>query len=446
MSEMLGRFLNAIPLLRVWTLPLAVVLALLFCGVLWWKGARHCTRRTRVMLVMGAILIAGGCWLGIDVLWHPFAEGIGRFTWAWVGVFLFGLFLAGATLSQRRQRRPSAIVGTVMSLVMVLVSSFLAINGHYGAYPSVGSLVNAGITTVPWTQLSLPDPSHTLPPSTGILEDEWRAEGEIPDSGVIAETPIPASHADFSPRNALVYLPPAYFASNRPALPVLVLVTGQPGSPMEWLSLGNIGEALNSYARAHNGIAPIVAMVDILSTPIDNPLCSDGAKGHVATYVEQDVPLWLKQNLGVHPDPDRWAIGGYSSGGTCALQTVTRAPEVYRSFLDMSGEEHPTLGNEEQTIRQIFGGQREKYAANDPMSLMQKNSYPMIHGIFSAGKGDHLFGPYMETLSAQAEKAGMTVEKRLYPGGHTWRVWSAAVNDQLPWVGQRLGISREGRE
>ena len=271
----------------------------------------------------------------------------------------------------------------------------------------------------------------------------------MPARGQAVTADIPAGDQSgtkgFTPRGAFIYLPPAYLGSQRPALPVLVLLTGQPGSPSDWFELGNLKDTMDAYAADHHGLAPVVVVADLLGSPYTNPLCSDTeAGGKVATYLEKDVPAWIRANLQVDDDPAHWAVAGLSNGGTCAMQVVTRSPGVYRTFLAISAEEHPTLGSVERTISQGFGGDRAAYEANDPLSLMSTappGRYDGIAGIVSVGRQDTSYRGAVPVLAEAATRAGMTVSTRQYDGAHTWAVWGPALADQLDWLGGRLGIA-----
>lgn len=67
-------------------------------------------------------------------------------------------------------------------------------------------------------------------------------------------------------------------------------------------------------------------VADALGATEANPMCMDSDLGNVFTYLTVDLPSWVKDHLQVSADPRDWAIGGYSYGGTCALQTAVSAP------------------------------------------------------------------------------------------------------------------------
>ena len=101
---------------------------------------------------------------------------------------------------------------------------------------------------------------------------------------------------------------------NPPALPVLVMLSGQPGSPENLFLAGHIDAELDAYARQHDGLAPIIVAPDQLSAPDVNPMCVDSAIGNSATYLTVDVPAWIRANLHVDDGPGGWGIGGFSQG------------------------------------------------------------------------------------------------------------------------------------
>jgi hypothetical protein len=158
----------------------------------------------------------------------------------------------------------------------------------------------------------------------------------------------------------VVYLPPAYLTRPRARLPVLVMVTGQPGSPRDWFTGGQLAVRLDAFAAAHDGLAPVVVVPDVLGGPLANPLCLDSPLGNSASYLDMDVPAWIDATLHANRDRHRWAIGGYSSGGTCALQAGIRSPRTYPTVVDISGQDEITLGSRADTAAPRSGATRRR--------------------------------------------------------------------------------------
>src|SRR5207247_10827891 len=94
--------------------------------------------------------------------------------------------------------------------------------------------------------------------------------------GALAPLDIPAPRSGFSARPGTLYLPPAFFASPRLALPVIVMVGGTPGGPGHWPRAGFAPQTADAYAAQHGGLAPILAFVDGNGGPFADTECVDG--------------------------------------------------------------------------------------------------------------------------------------------------------------------------
>lgn len=475
MVEAIATVTRHVRLLSPWV-PWACLGALvLVVALLWWTRTRHLPPLRQAAVPAAALAVTAVAWLIVEVIWHPVAEGAGIAVWAWTGgvvlvacqILLGGDPAAGAdpamgadpatgagpaTARERaRARHPrlARMAGSGTGLAAALAAALLAINAFFGAYPSLAAVLGLGVPTTPLDSLPAAAPLPRAPErGAGPLLANWTAPSDLPAEGAVVTATVPAGDQSgtrgFKPRQAFLYLPPAYLTAQRPALPVLVLMAGQPGSPRDWFEIGRLKETMDAYAAAHGGLAPVVVVVDPLGSPYRNPLCSDTPRGgRAATYLQQDVPTWITTHLQVDPDRSHWAIAGLSNGGTCALQVVTRAPETYRVFLAMSPEEHPTLGGEQRTIDRGFGGDRAAYEANDPLSLMAAappGRYDGIAGLISIGAQDEEYASAVPALVNGARDAGIEVDTRQYEGGHGWAVWSAALADEVDWLGERLGL------
>lgn len=469
MVEAIAAVTRHVRLLGPWTSWVCLGVLAVVVALLWWTRTRHLPPLRQAAVPAAALAVTAVAWLIVEVIWHPVAEGAGTAVWAWTGgvvlvacqILLGGGPATGAdpatggdsaTARERaRARHPrlARMAGSGTGLAAALAAALLAINAFFGAYPSLAAVLGLGVPTTPLDSLPAAAPLPRAPErGAGPLLANWTAPSDLPAEGAVVTATVPAGDQSgtrgFKPRQAFLYLPPAYLTAQRPALPVLVLMAGQPGSPRDWFEIGRLKETMDAYAAAHGGLAPVVVVVDPLGSPYRNPLCSDTPRGgRAATYLQQDVPTWITTHLQVDPDRSHWAIAGLSNGGTCALQVVTRAPESYRTFLAMSPEEHPTLGGEQRTINRGFGGDRAAYEANDPLSLMAAappGRYDGIAGLISIGAQDEEYASAVPALMNGARGAGIEVDTRQYEGGHGWAVWSAALADEVDWLGERLGL------
>jgi pimeloyl-ACP methyl ester carboxylesterase len=119
----------------------------------------------------------------------------------------------------------------------------------------------------------------------------------------------------------------------------------------------------NRRSARHDGLAPIVLVVDQLGNPAIDPLCLDTAKyGKAQTFVTQDAVDWARVHLHILQDAAHWTIAGYSNGGECALSFGAKFPDIWSNFLDISGEKFPGSDRAAQTLAAVFHGN----AAADP--------------------------------------------------------------------------------
>lgn len=451
--------LDRLPLIGPGSTPGAIATIVLVLIVLWAASTRRSRPRTHLLFVLAAIATGLALWVGVDRVWRPIADGIGPVVWAWTAVLVLvaeeavAAFRIGSARARgagsssdsdatARRRPVLRALGALVSLAVAAAAAGIGINTHFGAYYTLGSALGLGLSADPLSAYGLS--ADSAREVGGVLDEAWTPPSDLLSSGRIAVADVPPSDSRFRPRAAWGYLPPAAFAQNAPKLPLLVLMAGQPGEPKQWFTAGKLKSSMDAWAAKHGGLAPIILVVDPIASPLRDPLCSDAYLGNVATYIEKDVPAWALKNLPISADRSRWAIGGLSNGGTCALQVVARnaASPVYRTFLALSPEEHPTLGTRARTVARGFGGDEAAYEANDPLSLFTKNRFTGVTGLFAVGDADEAYRPGVERLAEAARAAGIPSTFRTYPGRHSWTVWSAALPGSLDELGARLSLTR----
>ncbi|WP_040796020.1 alpha/beta hydrolase [Nocardia higoensis] len=420
---------------------IAVFVVVTSTGLLVLAARRH-RRWLRVGLataVAGAVATVALAAVIIEKVWQPFPDSLPAVVYVWSGAGVLALtLLAGRWSVRGRDRlRPFVAVGLAGVALAVVICAAGGINAVYDEYPTMGAaLGHDDYRIVPFDAALAPKAA----PEERVPLSEWAPPKDLPRTGAVTQTSIPATVSGFSARAARIYLPPAYFADPRPDLPVLVLLAGQPGSTEDWLVGGRLTQTMDAYAADHRGLTPIVVLADGTGGWMDDPLCVDSPLGNAATYLGVDVPNWIRANLQVDPDPRAWAVGGLSYGGTCALQLATTRPEVYPTFIDMSGQAEPVHEDRPSTIRGVFGGDAEAFARNNPADLLARHRYPGSAGAFVVGTDDAESHRATRQLVTAARAAGVDVHLTELPGGHTFEVWSAGLEKEIPWLGRRLGI------
>jgi enterochelin esterase-like enzyme len=374
----------------------------------------------------------------VDDWWQPFPDQLPHRVVFWIGLAVLGFLLAVFRLPPLRWRGRFAAVGAAL---LVLLMSGSQVNRFYDQYPTVR------VALAPWLQhtpkLATSRAKATVAvPQGKVLSEVWRAPAGLPKKGTVAKTPIPGVKSGFDARDAYVYLPPAYQADPRPLLPVLVLLSGQPGGPDDWVNSGDLAGIMDGFAAQHQGLAPIVVAADPSGSLWGNTLCMDSKLAKAQTYLAQDVPDWVRANLQTATGRGATAIGGISYGGTCAIQLGVNAPQVYGSLLDISGQDEPTLGSHQKTVDAAFGGDEAAFDAVDPLHVLAHQKFPDTHASFVAGKSDGEYGPQNQKVYQAALAAGMKAVWSTVPGGHDWTVFRAGLSTQLPWLATATGLTR----
>ena len=277
-----------------------------------------------LIVVAAAGIIALVTWL-INNVWRPFPDLLPFPVVLWSWVALAGLLLAFARqlLLRTWPRRAAAVAAGVL----VLAAAANQVNGYFQADPSLRAALGPWLDQKPVFTGTV----HAKQVVAGrgrALEGIWDPPRGMPTAGAVYQADIPGITSGFEARPGYIYLPPAYLATPRPQLPVLVLLAGQPGDPRAWVDSGQIQAMMDGFAKRHDGLAPVVVMPDDLGSYFANPLCLNSRLGDAQTYLTVDVPNWITSHLQVRPPGQGWAIGGFSEGGTCAIQLSTQAPQA----------------------------------------------------------------------------------------------------------------------
>ena len=382
------------------------------------------------------VLVSAVHWALINVF-SVFPANIPNAVLLWVAAGAAALILLVLRLPRGRWR--SRATGLAAALLVTVLCG-VQINAYYGLNRTVSDLFGTALARIPVLEQEL---MRQPGESDGVQLQGWAPQGEMPAVGALRRHVIPGDVSGMDTREAYVYLPPAYFAQNRPALPVLVLVAGQPGGPADWLTGGQLQSHLDSYAAAHGGVAPVVVVPDPNGSQSANTMCMDSRIARADTYLSQDVPHWIKSTLAVDTDHSKWAAGGFSFGGTCALQLGTRHPDLFPSVLSFSGEAEPAIAKERhKTIEASFPGDPEAFIRQTPLAIMEQRRFEGSGLYLTAGQDDPEFIGYLRTLAAAAEEAGFTVRSyEVEHTGHSWDTSSKRIADALDFLAERWGLS-----
>jgi S-formylglutathione hydrolase FrmB len=117
------------------------------------------------------------------------------------------------------------------------------------------------------------------------------------------------------------------------------------------------------------------------------------------------------------------------------------APEVYQSFVDISGQSEPTLGDRTRTVATAFGGDNAAFTAVNPLDVLVHRRFPDTAGMIVVGREDAVYRPQAQLVERVTRQSAMRIEYREIPGGHSWHVWAPGLQSALPWLGARLNLT-----
>lgn len=420
-------------------LPYAVW-SLLAVGLVVLAAAQIATGKRRAVAVQAVVALGCAC-VGGAITWFVsdgivlFGVELGREV---IGAAAGGFFVAGAFIAAAVMTHGWKRAFAIIMVPLTVLGAGLRINAIYGEFQTVGSLVDYS----PYPPLDSAHISHATV-STAQWDTQVHSGAVRPAAeGALFNATIPATRSGFQTRHAVVWLPPAALAKHPPALPVFVMLSGQPGSPTRFFGASNTIAVLTQYAREHNGLAPIVVSPDQNTGMMTNSLCADTTKvGKAQTYLTQDVPDWIRTTLPVSGNPEDWVIGGFSQGGTCSTQLAPNFPTIYGNVLAVDGELAPTAGSRQSMIRDYFGGDADAYDRQVPVNAIKAHAPSNQVMVLGAGARDHTSLANVATIGEAARKAGWTVHMvKALGSGHDWRAVNATFTVALPWLCDCMGL------
>jgi S-formylglutathione hydrolase FrmB len=350
------------------------------------------------------------------------------YIWLCVACLIAGLVVAG----WRRAHWPRRIAG-VVAVLLAVVSAGSAVNQTFAYYPTFDRLFGQSA-------------NHFLSnEQLNAMRTEVDKTGQLPDHGATVSVAIPGKNLKNAPAPAYVWVPPAWFARNRPQLPLIELLHGTPGDPSNWTKASYADATALAFAEKHHGIAPILVMPDINGSWNGDSECVNSTMyGAIETYLTQTVPQFMRKNFNASTAPGSIAIAGLSEGGLCSVTLALNNSKDIPIFADYSGNDSPSYysDNQQQTIQTLFGGSVANYNAHNPPYILTHQRFEGMAGWFEVGAQDTDTPPAtVRQLQELASNAGIDTCIATPPGGHDFRLWGQAFSDSLPWLSWKLKLT-----
>ncbi len=245
-------------------------------------------------------------------------------------------------------------------------------------------------------------------------------------------------------RRVYVYTPPGYTGVGSRAYPVLILLHGTPGDPVEWLYRGSAHKNIDALIKSGK-VPPFIAVFPDGHGPFTKygSEWADAVSGksNMETAVSRDLIAWLRQNYRVPTNPAFWAIGGLSAGGYGAANLMTRHPDTFRGALVLSGDFD--VSDDWGDAEAVFGSDPRVRIANSPLRSIHKLAPDARSKLFfyiAVGQDDDT------DLVAQNEAFARLCRSLNIPvvldderGGHQWGFWSSHLKSGILAWARHLG-------
>jgi S-formylglutathione hydrolase FrmB len=382
-------------------------------------------------------LIVGGA-MAASAYWYVASEGLSdnpapHALWIWIALSGFAAAILVAGWRRSRWWRRGA---SLAALPLTLLCAALALNMWVGYFPTVQTA---------WNQLTAgPLPDETDPVTVVAMQQERK----VPPKGTVVAVAIDDHASGFRHRGELVYLPPAWFATNpAPKLPTVMMIGGEFNTPADWLRTGQAIKTIDEFAAAHHGNAPVLVFADPGGAFNNDTECVNGSRGNSADHLTKDVVPYMVSHFGVSPAGSNWGVVGWSMGGTCAVDLAVMHPEMFGAFEDIAGDIGPNSGTKEQTIARLFGGNANAWAAFDPTTVITRHGpYAKLAGWFDVNgstatiqraKNDQVAAA--NSLCTLGTANGIDCAVVSQPGKHDWPFASHAFAAALPWLAGQIG-------
>jgi enterochelin esterase-like enzyme len=234
------------------------------------------------------------------------------------------------------------------------------------------------------------------------------------------------SNAMTGERTYGVVLPPGYEQHPHQRYPVIFLLHGGHGNPMDWLipQKGNVPATLQTLYHTGKLTASIVITPDGNDQRGSNahwdPDYFDGPHGKVATAIGDELVRVIQSRYRTLPAPSAWAIGGLSSGAWGALNIGLHYPNHFGTLFSHSGYFVDKSGPQNSPIELV--------------KTLSQSDRKHLSIYIDTGTADKRYLSQAQQFYQQLQQQGIKSAFMTFPGSHTWRFWREHLNDSLAFV------------
>lgn len=243
-------------------------------------------------------------------------------------------------------------------------------------------------------------------------------------------------------RQVLIFLPPQYFqpAYRDYKFPAIELLHGFPGTPADWLTAMGITQIYGQLLATHHAKPTVLVIPDANGARGVSLQCLNQVGGpQDATYLAQDLPAYLQQELRIWPGRT-WGVAGFSEGGYCAANMGIQYGSTFAAAGVMSGYFAPMQNQFPTGQVSPFGNDKTLARVNTPMKelLAVQPGAQVAQYWIGAGAGSPVdvraAGLFHQVVSLRQPGAPLMIVS----GGHQMATWRQLAGPMLSWMTQQL--------
>jgi enterochelin esterase-like enzyme len=336
------------------------------------------------------------------------------------------------------------ILAACLAFVPAMAFGVAAVNKYYDYYQNWGSAIS-DFTGGSNQAAEVPEADTGSRSKFSTFLGSSIDQAVAAQFGYTAHLEVPGKLSHIT-RSVYVYLPPQYFQPSyrHYRFPAIELLHGFPGTPQDWITVVGVTTLMQELVSSGQAKPAVLVMPDANGGRTVSLQCLNQFHGpEDATYLAQDLPAYISQNLRVMQPGAAWGIAGYSEGGFCAANLGLKYGNNFGFSGVLSGYFAPSdnqLGNPPRLVNP-FGGSVKLKRANTPddliLSLPPGTRIPQFWlGVGSGDRSDLRNAQIFEQL-LQTRQPGVVL-KVVAGGGHTMFTWRALMPSLLEWMTPQL--------
>ncbi|MGB8649295.1 MAG: alpha/beta hydrolase-fold protein [Mycobacteriales bacterium] len=332
----------------------------------------------------------------------------------------------GAVLLWSRVRGPRPVrvaqrlgmVGLAQACAVLLV--FVVVNDQYVFFASWQDLLG---TPAPVGQIV----------ATGPAAHAAVRPAHAADGGRLVEHVIRGTRSGVT-GEILVHLPQEYGspAWAHRSFPVLELLSGWHSRPESLLGGLHLLDGMRK-AESTGALQPVITVLPMINVALPRDTeCTDVPGGpRVETWLTTDVRHYVATHFRALMTPHSWSIGGYSTGGYCAVKLALHHPDWYPSAVSLAGYFYAVR---DSTTGDLWGGSRTLREHNSPLWLVTHRTPPAVDVLVFASRQDSDSWRSTEQFLRVARPPLRTFGLLVQRGGHNYKTLRLALPEMLAWM------------